>query len=406
MMDYSFLFSDDVQVMEYSAIRRMAKLAMQPGIISFSGGFPSAETFPVTEIRDVTASILETEGKAALQYGMTLGHSGLHEVVLECVQARGIPDAALNQIAITSGSQQALDLLGRLFINPGDCVFFELPSYVGAIAAFRNLRAKLVGVRQQLDGIDLADLARQVDQERRQNGRPKILYLVPNFQNPSGVTLSQEKRRQLMELCNRENLVVIEDDPYGEIYFDSTVVSRLKPLRSMDPEGRVIYLSTFSKILCPGLRTGWVLASPLVIEKLDLAKQAADLCGSMLDQRIVAECWKRGIIQNRLPEIRSFYRKRCNVMLGALREFMPAGISWTEPLGGLFIWMTLSERLNSELLLNASLEQAGVSFVIGPPFFVNREGSNTLRLAFSKESEDNIALGIEKLAQVIRHHLS
>lgn len=391
--------------MQYSAIRRMAGLTLQSGIISFAGGAPSAATFPVAEIKRIADSILELDGQAALQYGLTLGFSGLIEAVVDCSLKRKIPGVTSSHVAITSGSQQALDLIGRIFIDPGDVVFFELPSYVGGIAAFRNLQAKLVGVRQADGGIDLDDLISKFEECKQSGHRAKIIYVIPNFQNPTGITLSPEKRKALLELAERFHLLVVEDDPYGEVCFDAGLMDHLIPIKSMDREGHVIYLSTFSKILSPGLRTGWVVASQPIIEKIDLTKQTSDLCGSMLDQRIVAECWKRGIIQENLPSLRDFYRSKCQVMLRAMEAYMPPDIYWTRPAGGLFVWVTLPDHLDSEKILGMALEQEKVAYVVGQPFHVNDKGRNTLRLAFSKESEDNIGLGIQKLARVFRNHL-
>ncbi len=390
--------------MQYSAIRKMAQMSSQAGIISFSAGAPSVETFPAEEILGVTSKVLAGESQCALQYGATLGHSGLIDAVMELCAERGLPGVRREEVAITGGSQQALDLLGRILVDPGDTVFFELPSYIGAISVFRNLQARMVGVRQADDGIEIEDLVARIRQIRGEGGRAKVIYLIPNFQNPSGVTLSPAKRRKLLEVADEYDLLLVEDDPYGEVYFDSSQPADLVPVKSFDLGGRVIYISTFSKILAPGLRTGWVVAAAPIIEKLDLAKQACDLCGSMLDQRIVAECWKQGIIQKHLPGIRVFYQAKCRAMLNALVDHMPAGIQWTRPAGGLFLWLSLPRHLDSGELLLECLESERVSYVIGQPFHVNGEGSHTMRLAFSRENEDNIALGVQRLARVFKSH--
>jgi 2-aminoadipate transaminase len=405
MINIDPFFSGDASVMQYSAIRQMAKMASQQGMISFAAGAPNADTFPVQEIGDIASSLLATDGKTALQYGLTLGFGGLVEAVLEFSAQKGIPAMGPEQVAISSGSQQGLDLIGRLLIDPGDVVFVELPSYIGAISAFRNLQARLIGVRQGDDGIEIDDLIKAIESVRRSGMRPKMIYVIPNFQNPSGVTLSMTKRQQLLDVAEKHDLLILEDDPYGEVYFNKALAEKRQPIKSFDQQGRVIYLSTFSKILAPGLRTGWLLAAPEIIAKLDMAKQSTDLCGSMLDQRIVAECWKRGVIQKHLPEIRRFYHSRCQVMLECLKKLMPSGVRWTEPEGGLFLWVTLPQNQSSEQLLDICLREASVSFVIGQPFHVNGEGTNCLRLAFSKESEDNIRVGIERLAKIFKSHL-
>ncbi len=404
MTNFDHFFSADASVMQPSAIRQMAKLAFQPGMISFAAGAPNVDTFPAAEIADIVSSVLATDGKAALQYGLTLGFGELINAVSEFCALKRIRGVTPEQVAISSGSQQALDVIGRLFIDPGDAVFVELPSYIGAISAFRNLQARLIGVSQGEDGIEISDLISAVERSRRDGTHAKMVYVIPNFQNPSGLTLSLTKRQQLLEVAERYDLLIIEDDPYGEVYFDETLAEKRVAIKSFDRQGRVIYLSTFSKILAPGLRTGWIVASDKIIEKLETAKQSMDLCGSTLDQRIVAQCWRRGVIQNRLPEIRSFYRSRCEIMLKSLQHSMPASVRWTRPEGGLFLWLTLPQGQDSETILNACLE-ANVSYVVGRPFHVNGQGANTLRLAFSKETEDNIHVGIDRLARIFKSHL-
>lgn len=405
MTQFASLFSQDVACMRYSAIRRLAKVAMQPDVIGFAAGTPSAETFPAEEIRRITSSILETDAKAALQYGLTLGYAGLIDAVCRFGRERRDIHSTTDEVCITSGSQQALDLVGRLFVDPGDVVFVELPSYIGGISAFRNLQAELVGVRQAPDGIEIEDLVAKIETCQRAGKKVKLLYVIPNFQNPSGLTISPAKRRALLEVATRYGLLIVEDDPYGEVCFDPLMVPDLRPIKSMDTEGRVIYLSTFSKILAAGLRVGWIVAAKPVIEKLDLVKQSTDLCGSMFDQRIVAECLRQGIVERQLPRICEFYKQKCQVMLVSLEEAMPPGVQWTRPAGGLFLWVVLPEQLDSEFILSESIEQARVIYVPGHPFHVNEAGRNTLRVAFSKESEDNIHAGIHRLAQVFKHHI-
>lgn len=405
MIDFAPLYSRDVACMRYSPIRRMAKLAMQPGIIGFAAGTPSATTFPAEEIRRIAGEILEKDAQGALQYGLTLGFAGLIDALNSFNKTRRGIDCTAEEVCIVSGSQQALDLIGRLFLDPGDVVLIELPSYIGGISAFRNLQAELVGVRQASDGIDIEDLVARIEACRVRGRNPKLLYVIPNFQNPSGITMSVEKRRALLDVAARYQLLIVEDDPYGEVCFDESLMPSLRPIKSMDTEGRVLYLSTFSKILAAGLRVGWIVAPRPVIEKLDLVKQSTDLCGSMLDQRIVAECLRQGVVDRHLPKIREFYRRKCRVMLESLEKAVLPGVQWTRPEGGLFLWITLPARLDSEALLSESIESARVAYVPGHPFYVDDAGRNTLRVAFSKESEDNIRVGIDRLAQVFRRHL-
>lgn len=404
-MDITPLFSKAASCLKYSPIRKMAKMSQDPEVISFAAGAPSADTFPAEAIRCATDHILQNEPQSALQYGLTLGYPGLIEVVVEISRIRQIQSVSPRQVAITNGSQQALDLVGRLFIEPGDVVLVELPSYIGALAAFRNLQAELVGVRQDSTGIDLEHLQAMIHQLTRSGRRIKLIYVIPNFQNPSGITLSLEKRKALVDLARNYRLLIVEDDPYGELFYDPKFADQLLPLKAFDEEGVVLYLSTFSKILSPGLRAGWMVAPERVIEQIDMVKQATDLCGSMLDQRIVTECWRNGVVQGQLPHIREFYQKRCQVMVSSLQTSMPRGVHWMIPAGGFFLWVTLPDSLDSEKLLQVAFDEQKVIFVIGSPFFVNGEGHNTLRLAFSKENEDNIRAGILKLSKVFRAHL-
>jgi len=253
--------------------------------------------------------------------------------------------------------------------------------------------------------MEIEDLVAQIEACQQAGKKVKLLYVIPNFQNPSGLTISAAKRRALLEVAARYGLLIVEDDPYGEVCFDPSMASDLRPLKSMDTEGRVIYLSTFSKILAAGLRVGWIVAAKPIIEKLDLVKQSTDLCGSMFDQRIVAECVRQGVVERQLPRIREFYKQKCQTMLSVLEQSMPSGVQWTRPAGGLFLWIVLPERLDSETILPESIEQAKVIYVPGHPFHVNDTGRNTLRVAFSKESEDNIRAGIHRLAQLFKHHL-
>lgn len=256
MINYQGFFSSDAQVMQYSPIRRMARISSQPGIISFAAGAPNEDTFPTEEIREIVTSVLVGQHKTALQYGLTLGFGGLVDAIVDFCLKKKISSVTSEQIAVTSGSQQALDLIGRLVIDPGDVIFFELPSYIGAIAAFRNLQATLIEVRQAGDGIEIDELTSKIEQSKRSGRRTKLIYVIPNFQNPSGVTLSVKKRQQLLEVAEKYDLLIVEDDPYGEVYFDSTLREELVPIKSFDREGRVLYISSFSKILAPGLRAG------------------------------------------------------------------------------------------------------------------------------------------------------
>jgi 2-aminoadipate transaminase len=390
-------FSESARGMRFSAIRRMSALIERPGIISFAPGQPSPETFPVEAFGEIVAAILQREGAAAFQYILTRGLGALIEAVGEYAAAKGMP-ASPAELMLTEGSQQALDLVSRVLLDPGDVVLVELPSYIGATSAFRAARARMVGVRLSEDGLDLDDLRRRHAEETAAGRRIKFLYVVPSFQNPSGISHSVENRRHLLEAAAELALPVVEDDPYGDLYFED---APRPTLRSLDEDGVVVYLSSFSKILAPGLRTAFVLGPAPLLAKIEIAKQSANLCGSGLDQRIILESLRRGLIEEQKARIRPYYRGKRDAMLEALAREMPAGVSWTRPAGGLFVWLRLPEGMDAEVLLEAAVAE-GVAYVAGAPFHVDDSGANTLRLTFAREGVPEIREGIARLARAVK----
>jgi 2-aminoadipate transaminase len=396
MVSFERQFSQSARGMRFSAIRRMSALIERPGIISFAPGQPSPETFPVEAFQEVVREIIARESATAFQYILTRGVGALLEAVGTYAAAKGMPATPAETI-LTEGSQQGLDLVTRVLVDPGDVVLVELPSYIGATSAFRAAQARMVGVRLRDDGLDLEDLRRRHQEALRAGNAVKFLYVVPSFQNPSGITHSLANRRALLELAGELDLVVVEDDPYGDLYFEGEPVPTLK---SLDRDGRVVYLSSFSKILAPGLRTAFVLGPEELLAKIEVAKQSANLCGSGLDQRIILACLRRGLIEEQKARIRPYYRAKCAAMLAALEATMPRGVKWTRPAGGLFVWVTLPEGMDAEALLMPAVE-AGVAYVAGGPFHVDGSGANTLRLTFAKESEERIAEGVSRLGAVV-----
>lgn len=396
-MDIEARFSESARGMRFSAIRRMSAVIERPGIISFAPGQPSPETFPVEAFRAIVAEILDRDGASAFQYILTRGLNSLIDAVREYAAAKGMP-AAASEVMLTEGSQQALDLVSRVLIDPGDVVLVELPSYIGATSAFRASRARMVGVRLTEAGLDQEDLRRRHAEEVGAGRRVKFLYVVPSFQNPSGISHSIENRRQLLETARSLDLTIVEDDPYGDLYFED---EPRPTLRSLDSDGRVIYLSSFSKILAPGLRTAFVVGPEALLGKLEIAKQSANLCGSGLDQRIILACLRRGLIEEQKARIRPYYRGKRDAMLEALAAEMPPGVSWTRPGGGLFVWLSLVPGNDAEGLLEAAVAE-GVAYVAGAPFHVDDSGANTLRLTFAREDVPTIREGIARLGRVVR----
>src|SRR5258706_11710636 len=344
-------FSSAARGMRFSAIRRMSALIEKPGIISFAPGQPRPATFPVDRFRTILEDVLAREGAASFQYILTRGLAPLLVAVRDYAAAKGMV-ATADEVLITEGSQQGLDLVARVLIDPGDVVLVERPSYIGATSAFRAAQARMVGVRLGSDGLDLDHLRERHGAETAAGRRVKFLYVTPSFQNPSGISHSPASRRALLEAARELDLLVVEDDPYGDLYFEA---EPLPTLRSMAGEVEVVYLSSFSKILAPGLRTAFVIGPEELLAKIEIAKQSANLCGSSLDQRIILACLKGGLIEEQKARIRPYYREKRDVMLGALEKEMPAGVSWTHPLGGLFVWLSLPEGLDAEWLLEAAV---------------------------------------------------
>src|ERR1041384_121665 len=384
--------------LQSNAIRKLTKLLGNREVISLAAGAPSFETFPVDELAEISARVLRDHGRFALQYGPTRGIAGLVEAVAGILRSRGI-EAATSEIVMTTGSQQGLDLISRVLLDPGDVVLVELPSYIGGIIALYNAQAELIGVLQDDDGIVTDDLREKLDRLLADGRRVKCIYTIPNFQNPSGVTLAAERRTELIEIAEQYDLLISEDDAYFDLHFEEG--SRLTPLAALCPD-RVIYLGTFSKVLAPGLRSAWLRAPEPLATKVELAKEGADLSSSMFDQAIVMESIRDGLIERRLPDLREFYRVRRGAMLGALERFAPSGSRWTKPMGGFFILMQLAAGIDAAAALPEAIE-SGVAYVPGQSFFVDGSGANTLRLAYSKESPEALEDGVKRMCRVFQH---
>ncbi len=377
-----------------SDIRELLKLTVNRDVISLAGGLPAPELFPVSELADLTSKILDEHGAAALQYSPSEGHEPLRAQIAARMNARWKTSYASDQILVTTGSQQGLDLIGKLFLDEGDEILCESPTYVGAISAWNVFQPRWVEVPTDDDGMNASELERLLDARRQ----VKFIYVVPNFQNPSGRTWSLERRRLLMEAATRRGVHVIEDNPYGEVRFEG---ADLPSLRTMDPEGLVITLGTFSKIFCPGLRIGWVAADAPVLAKLVLLKQGADLHTPTLNQMQVSASINGGGFEERIARIADVYRERRDAMMSALEREMPAGVRFTRPAGGLFLWVNLPPEVNARALLARCMD-AGVAFVPGEGFFPNGGHVNTLRLNFSNMPPARIEEGIRRMAAALR----
>ena len=373
--------------MNPSVIREILKVTEKPGIISFAGGLPSPKTFPVEAFAAACETVLRTDGRAALQYAASEGYRPLCEWV-----AASMPwDVSADQVLITTGSQQGLDLVAKVLIDEGSTVLVETPTYLGALQAFTPMEPNIVSVDSDAEGVDVEDLAAKADGAR-------FLYVLPNFQNPTGRSMSEARRQALVERAAAIGLPLVEDNPYGDLWFDQPPP---KPLTARNPEG-CIYLGSFSKVLAPGLRLGYVIAPKAIMPKLLQAKQAADLHSPSFNQRMVAEVLKDGFIHRHVPTIRALYKAQCHAMLEALQKEM-AGLDvvWNSPDGGMFLWVRLPEGMNAVELLPKAVDK-GVAFVPGAAFYADHADPRTLRLSFVTASEEQIHIGIAALAQAIR----
>ena len=392
--------------MQSSTIRELLKLTQQPDIISFAGGLPAPEMFPIDEVKAACDTVLSEVGAQALQYSTTEGYPPLREMLARHMARYGIIVNADN-IVITSGSQQALDLIGKLLINSGDRILTENPSYLGALQAFTAYQAQYVTVPIDDDGLQVARL------EAALRTGPKFMYILPNFQNPTGVTLSLTRRYDLIALAEEYGIPIVEDDPYGQLRYEG---EHLKPLVVLDAEyegcegtgsytGNVIYTSTFSKTLAPGLRLGWIVAPRDVVSKLAQMKQGTDLHTSTFDQMVAYEVAHGGFLDRHVRNIREVYCRRRDLMLRTMEETFPAEMRWTHPHGGLFLWASTPESIDTAELLKDAIQQK-VAFVPGHSFHPTGGGRNTMRLNFSNANDELIVEGIQRLALAIKQRLA
>lgn len=406
MINYDDFFSSAAGQMQESAIRRMGTvLAQSRDIISFAPGYPAADTFPWAEFGEIARELLAGLDGSVLQYGPTRGYRPLLDAIAGIMQARGV-ETSTDRLLVTTGSQQGLDLVARVLLDPGDVVLVELPTYTGAITAFRNVQASMVGVPQDADGVDLDALDETCRRLRAEHRRVRMLYVVPNFQNPTGLLISLEKRARLLDWAARRNVLLVEDDPYRELYFeDSATEADVRPVKADDRDGRVIYLSSFSKTLAPAYRVAWIDAPAPLAAKFEMAKQAEDLCTGGLDQRIVYEACRRGLLARQLPLLRRYYQDKRDVMVAALAAEFGADVSWPAPKGGFFLWATLPAIIDSDAMIARAVGN-GVIYVAGEAFFVNGAGGNLIRLAFSSPSADGIREGVARLGRTVREELA
>ncbi|WP_144552525.1 PLP-dependent aminotransferase family protein [Bacillus sp. X1(2014)] len=389
-------FADRTHLVKPSETREILKVTERPEVISFAGGLPAPELFPVEALKDVCNAVLNEEGAASLQYSTTEGFIPLREAICQRMKVMGI-NSTIDNVLITSGSQQAIDLTGRIFINEGDTIICESPTYLAAINAFKPYNPKFVEVAMDDDGMVMEELEKKL----QKYPNTKFIYTIPDFQNPTGRTLKLERRKRMIELANQYDVLIVEDNPYGAIRFAGEA---LPPVKYFDIEGRVIYISTFSKIFTPGLRLGWICADGSFIEKYVAFKQTADLHTDSFAQRITAKYLELYDIEEHINKIKAVYKERCTDMLSCIEEFFPKNLSYSKPEGGLFIWVELPESVDSRELFVECLAN-NVAFVPGTPFFPNETKNNAIRLNYSNMPKEKIREGMKRLGDVLHREL-
>lgn len=399
-MNYERFFASRAGCMKTSEIREFFKLTEQPDVMSFAGGFPSADYFPVSKINEVLQELLMKEGKTALQYGPTEGSWELRDYIARKMTREGMPCTGEN-ILITNGSQQGMDLISKIFVNPGDVVIVEEPGYVGGLGAIYNYEAQRLPIPLDKEGMRADILAAQLRKLQREGRKPKFAYLVPNFQNPTGITMSLERRQEILRLAQEYDFMILEDNPYGDIRFEGEPIPSIK---SMDTEGRVIYLGSFSKVFIPGIRVGWIMADEVLIHKLSCAKGSTDLCSNSLGQRLAYYFAVNGYIEEHLQSLISKYKEKRDLMLACMEKYFPEGVTWTYPKGGFFIWVTFPAGTSAREILMKAIERK-VAFVDGAGFYVNGNGKNTARFAYSEADPQKIKEGIAILGELLHEEL-
>lgn len=402
MIDYEQFFSTNAKNMKKNEIRELLKLTTKPGVISFAGGLPAPDLFPVEELREVVDEVLKREGPKALQYGPTEGDMKLREELKKFLLREGI-DIPVEQLFVITSSQQGLDLVAKIFADPGDIIMCGRPTYVGAIQAFHSYGAKMCPVDLDEEGIDTQKLDSEIKRLIDNGQKPKFIYVIPDFQNPSGITLNLKRRKELIAIAEKHDMIIIEDSPYRQLRFEGEPET---PLLNLSPD-RVLALFTFSKILLPGFRLGWMAGPGELIQKAIVAKQAVDLCAPPFNQAVLAEFLKRGLLEKQIEKIIVAYREKRDYMLEKLDEFMPHrdDVKWTRPEGGLFLWVTLPKDMDTAKMFQEAAVQKKVAYVMGSSFDPTGEEKNTMRLNFSFATKEQIGEGIKRLAGLIKEKI-
>jgi len=390
-------FAKSTEKLRASEIRQLMKLANDPSIISFSGGMPNNDLFPVEVMDKIAGGLSAASKKTAFQYGATDGLPALKESLAKYLESRGLPLEG-NKILITTGAQQAINLITKVLVDPQDRILVEDPTFIGGIAAFNSYEANVCGIKTDSDGIDIENLEKHI----RTGDKAKFLYVIPYFQNPSGVIYSPQRKLELLDLINKYDLPLLEDDPYGELWFDEEYKDHITPMKAIDKDSkRIMYVGSFAKILGPGFRLGYMLAPADLIDKCELAKQSQDACSSTYTQVLADAYLRSGELPAYLASLRPHYKRRAQIMLNALEKYMPDCVSWTTPHGGFFVWATLPEKIDSSDVFKIAVKN-GAAFVVGRAFDPKGKKNNCMRFAFSGAPEDKIEAGIKIIAEAVK----
>jgi 2-aminoadipate transaminase len=402
VVNYERLFSKHCKALKASEIRELLKLTQTPGIISFAGGLPNPEAFPVEVIHECIEKVFKDNILNALQYGTTEGLTLLRGVLAERMREKKQINCELHDIMVTNGAQQALCCCAFTLIDPGDTYLSTAPTYLGAIQAFQAFEANNEAIPMDEEGIDIDSLRRNLERLHKTDIIPKFIYLVPTYQNPSGETMTIKNRKELLQVASEYDFLIIEDDPYGELCFEGDIIP---PIKSLDEKGRVVYLSTFSKILAPGFRLGWIIAPHEILNKFTLAKQSMDLCTNVFSQYVAYEYIKGGYLDQQVIKIRELYKKKRDIMLDSIEKHFPKEVKWTVPKGGMFLWVTLPKKINTRLMFQKAIAKQ-IAYVVGDAFYPDGSVYNTMRLNFSYSDDESIVEGIKRLGNLIKEELA
>ena len=398
--DLEHIFSDSTKNMKRSAIREILKFLQKPEIISFGGGLPAPESFPVKELKQIFNELMDEEGPEALQYGATEGVRELRKILMERYQKDGL-NIGIDNLAITTSSQQALYILGKIFLDKGDKVVCGLPSYLGGISAFRTFGADMHGIRTDEKGMRSDHLEEKLKEFRNQGTKPKFIYVIPDFQNPTGITMPESRRKEIIKLARKYDVLIVEDNPYREIRFEG---EPQRTIFELDNSWQAITLGSLSKTFSPGLRLGWAIGDKNIIDQMVIAKQSLDLCTPTLTQKLAARYIKEGYFDEHLKKTTRQYKRKRDNMIEAFRKYMPEGVTWNEPHGGLFLFLYLPEYMDSQKLFYTAIKKE-VAFVMGDVFHCDGSGKNTLRINFSYVDEERATEGIKRLAHAIKEEM-